>query len=129
MYSVLGYLSLAMLVILALPYPLRILNKKMLDNNPKITSLVKQLKKIHRPVGAAVGVLAIVHGYMAMGSLRLHTGTLTYLSMLIAVCFGGLFHIKKKKTFLTLHRSFAVITLGLLAVHLLFPSAIYYLMN
>ncbi len=28
MYSVLGYLSLAMLAILALPYPLRILNKK-----------------------------------------------------------------------------------------------------
>lgn len=129
MYAVLGYLSSALLALLFLPYVLRILNQKLFGNQPAIHTAVKTSKKLHRPLGVLVAVISIVHGYLALGGFRLHTGSLLYFSMLLTALCGVLFFVKKKKNLLFLHRFFAVVTILLWAVHLLFPSAIYYLLN
>lgn len=129
MFSILGYLSTALLVILVMPYVLRIANKKYFKNNEKIKKVVKELKKVHKPAGILLAVLSLIHGYMAFGGFALHTGSLLYLAMFITIIFGVLFGYKKKKVFLDTHKVFVVVTIVLLAVHLLFPSALYYLMN
>lgn len=129
MYSILGYISSLLLIILISPFILRTLNKKFIGNNKKITEIVKKLKKIHKVAGALVAVIAIIHGYMAMGGFRLHTGSILYISMIISIVFGILFAIKKKKQFLNLHKTFVFITIILWAVHILFPSALYYIMD
>ncbi|MDO5096248.1 MAG: hypothetical protein Q4D65_06760 [Peptostreptococcaceae bacterium] len=111
------------------PYVLRVLNKKAFGNNKKISSVVKTLKKFHQPAGALVAVIAVIHGYLALGTLRLHTGSLVYIAMLITAICGMLFSKKKKKEFLKWHKTFVLVTAGLLALHLLYPSAIYYLLK
>lgn len=129
MFSILGYLSTASLVILVMPYILRVVNKKYFKNNEKIKLVVKELKKVHKPAGILLAILSLIHGYMAFGGFALHTGSLLYLSIFITIIFGVLFGYKKKKVFLDTHKVFVVVAIVLLAVHLLFPSALYYLMN
>ncbi|MDO5062298.1 MAG: hypothetical protein Q4D77_03920 [Peptostreptococcaceae bacterium] len=129
MYSALGYLSSALLGLLILPAVLRIANKKLLKNDPNVKSVVRSLKKVHPLLGGLLAVIAIVHGYLALGGLRLHTGSLVYGAILIAICFGGAFSAKKKKVFLTLHKSFVLLALVMWSVHILFPSALYYLLQ
>lgn len=87
------------------------------------------LKKIHRPAGMLLAVVALVHGYLALGALRLHTGTLLYVLMFITMALGAAFYAKKKKQLLSLHRALALGTVVLLAVHYFFPSAVYYLLK
>lgn len=129
MYSVLGYLSSALLGLLILPAVLRIANKKLLKNDPNVKSVIRTLKKIHPLLGGLLAVIAIIHGYLALGGFRLHTGSLVYGSALIAMCFGGAFSVKKKKVFLALHKSFVLLAVIMWSVHILFPSALYYLFN
>lgn len=130
MFSILGYLSVALLLILVAPYILRIANKKFFKNNEKIKKIIKELKKIHKPAGILVAILSIIHAYMIFGlKFNLHTGTLVYLSMFITIIFGVLFGYKKKKLFLDMHKTFVLLTVALLAIHLFFPSALYYLIN
>lgn len=128
MYSILGFLSSFLLFILLLPYFLRLLNSKMIKSD-QIKKIIKMLKKIHRPAGMLLAVVALVHGYLALGSLRLHTGTLLYVLMFITMAFGAAFYAKKKKQWLSLHRALALGTIVLLAVHYFFPSAVYYLLK
>lgn len=128
MYSILGFLSSFLLLILLLPYLLRVLNSKMIKSD-QIKKIIKTLKKIHRPAGMLLAVVALVHGYLALGSLRLHTGTLLYVLMFITMALGAAFYSKKKKQLLSLHRALALGTVVLLAVHYFFPSAVYYLLK
>lgn len=127
MYFTLGYLSTCLLIILLLPYVLRILNKQVLRNNKNISNIIKLLKKYHKVSGILFAIIAIIHGYMKLGSIKLHTGSLLYISALITIIFGILFSIKKKKKFLKFHKIFVSITIAFWLVHILFPSALFYI--
>lgn len=129
MFSILGYVSTALLIVLVMPYVLRVANKKYFKNNDKVKKVVKELKKWHKPAGVLLAIVSLVHGYMAFGGFRLHTGSLLYLAIFVVIVFGALFGYKKKKIFLDMHKAFVVVAVILLAVHLLFPSALYYLMS
>ena len=127
MYKILGYISSALLALLVLPYVLRIINTKYLKRNKSINNVIKVLKKYHKVFGAAALILSLIHGYMALGGFRLHTGSLLFMSMALAAITGILFSKKKKKSFLTLHRAFSVLSVALLGLHFFFPSALFYL--
>ncbi|MDO4712036.1 MAG: hypothetical protein Q4A75_08660 [Peptostreptococcaceae bacterium] len=129
MYKILGYLSSALLGLLFAPYLLRVINKKFLNDDPKIKSVVRSLKKIHPIVGLTFAVISLFHGYSALGGFRLHTGSLVYGMAVIAIIFGAMFSVKKKKQYLIMHKSFTAMTFILWTVHILFPSALYYLFN
>lgn len=127
MYSILGYVSVGLLVLLVLPYVLRIINTKFLKRNKRVNNVIKFLKKYHKLFGAAALIISLIHGYMALGGLRLHTGSLVFMSMALAAITGMLFAKKKKKILLTLHRAFSALSIALLGLHYFFPSALYYM--
>ncbi|MBE0600760.1 MAG: hypothetical protein IH607_03170 [Firmicutes bacterium] len=77
----------------------------------------------------AILVIMAIHGYLALGALRLHTGTIAGIFLLITVILGGLFFFTKKKKAFVWHKRFVAILLLFIAIHLLFPSAVYYLLN
>lgn len=71
--------------------------------------------------------IAATHGYMALGAIRLHTGSVAYLSFAVTACLGLTFYFIKKRPVLKLHRAFALISVLLVLLHLFFPSALYYI--
>ena len=130
MYSILGCLSVAILGVLVSPFVLNYINKNILNSKSKsIKKVVKFLRKLHKPLGITLAVVAIVHGYLALGSIRLHTGTILYTSILITAALGGSFYRLKKKNLFKWHKRFAMISFILFLVHFFYPSAVYYLLN
>lgn len=129
-YSAAGWLIVIMLVIIISPYILNLLNRKVLKTKDKnFFKVVKFLRSLHKPLGLAVMILGIVHGYMALGGLRLHTGTLLYISILITGILGGAFYRLKKRPLFIWHKRMAALSVVLFLLHYFFPSAMYYLLR
>lgn len=128
MFRVIGVITAWLLVFITSPYWFRMLNKYVLHiPAKKILPLTKALRAIHKPLGIALLVIAATHGYLALRAIRLHTGSLAYLFFAVTVCFGISFYFTKKRPLFKLHKLFALISISLVAVHLLFPNAIYYI--
>ncbi|MCR3956971.1 MAG: hypothetical protein NUK57_11800, partial [Gudongella sp.] len=129
MYSVLGWLNVVVLAVILLPYILNFLNRKFIKTqNQGFRNTVKLLRRLHKPLGLALAILALVHGYLALGSLRLHTGSLLYLSIFITALLGGSFYKLKKRALFTWHKRMALVSFLLLLLHIFYPSALYYLL-
>lgn len=129
-YALLGWLNVILVAILLSPFILTRLNRSFIKTkNPTFQSTVKFLRKLHKPLGAALLLVTLIHGWMALGGLRLHTGTLLFLSFLVAGLLGFAFHATKKPALFKWHRRILWLSTALSALHLLFPGAIYYLFN
>lgn len=130
-YSNLGWLNLIILGILITPYILRYLNKFIpLSSKAKKDYYLPSLKffrKIHKPIGILLIIIPPIHGYMALGALRLHTGLVLYLSALATAILGGIFYKTKKKSLFKFHKIMALITILLFLLHFFVPNALYYL--
>lgn len=122
MYGILGYLGVALFAVLAIPYPLRLANKKFLGNNKQVTDLVRSLKKIHKIAGFALLLVAFCHAFMATGGFAYiyPNGLALFVLLLITIAFAIVFGFQKKKIWLTLHRAGVLVTLLFLANHILF---------
>ena len=119
MYKILGWTNAIITIVLFLPFAASAFVKNKEGTAGKI---VKSLKKLHRPLGASLAVLSLTHGFLALGSLALHTGTIVGLMVLITAIAGVLFISMKKKKLFALHRVLAFVFGVLLIVHLLVPS-------
>lgn len=130
MYALLGWINVALFVTLLLPYLLRKLNQLAFGNkNKTIPVFLKQLRKVHKPLGVVLLISAAVHGYMALGAIRLHTGTVLFISLFFTAMLGGMFYRYKKKKLFFYHRALIALSAALLLVHLFFSSLIYQLFN
>jgi hypothetical protein len=129
MYVFLGWFTIALLLVMTAPFWLRFLNKHVLHlKGGAYGKTIKTLRTIHKPLGVAIAVVALVHGYLALGALRLHTGSLLWLAVLVTAVLGVLFYYFKKKPLFAWHKRMVLVVLFLLLVHLIFPSAVYYLL-
>lgn len=129
MYQILGILNVVLFVGVTSPYWLRRINQWFFHGkNQGIIQGVKKLRKVHKPLGISLVVLSLIHGYLALGALRLHTGSLAWIMSIITVLFGVLFYKKKKAVYLLWHKRVALLTIILTVLHLLFPSALYYIL-
>ncbi|TJX13179.1 hypothetical protein E9840_10345 [Tissierella creatinini] len=129
-YKILGWINAISLTIVVAPFALNFLSRKLFNSkNKDIRNIVKYLRKFHKPLGIVLIVIGIIHGYMALGSLRLHTGTLLYLSIILTGALGGSFYKAKKRIFFVWHKRMAFVSVALLMLHYFYPSAIYYLLN
>ena len=129
-YSLIGWLSVCILGILIAPNILISLNKRFIKTkNKNYFKIIKFLRKLHKPLGLALLFMGLIHGYMALGTLKLHTGTLFYLSIIITAALGGSFYKTKNKLFFKWHKRMAFFTVVLFFLHYIAPSAIYYLIN
>jgi len=130
MYSVLGWLNVVILGVILSPFALNFLNRKFFKTQNRLfRDTVKFLRRLHKPFGVAIAVLALVHGYLAMGGIRLHTGSLLYASIFVTALLGGSFYKLKKRSLFVWHKRMAFLSFLLLLLHLFYPSALFYLLN
>ncbi len=130
MYELLGGLNVLFLAVMTAPYWLRFLNQR----TPHLKGgaygkTIKVLRAIHKPLGIAIILIAAVHGYLALGAFRLHTGTILGTSVLLTAVLGAAFFFTKKKAVFGWHKRLAMLSVVLLLVHLIFPGAVYYLLR
>lgn len=127
-YRLLGYISLFLLATVTAPWWLRKLNALTVKTKDKrFMAVVKFLRKIHKPVGIALVAIALWHGFSALGTLRLHTGLLAYLALVLTVVLGIIHWRKKDKRVFKGHKVMVVVSAALLALHLLWPGAVWHL--
>lgn len=128
MYAVIGWFNVAAVVVMTAPYWLRLVNKYSFKNkNTVLARFIKTLRKIHKPLGLALLVLVIIHGILALGAFRLHTGTFAGIVLIVTAALGGSFYLFKKKPLLIAHRTAAALLVLLILLHLIFPSALWYI--
>ncbi|QQO10670.1 hypothetical protein [Breznakiella homolactica] len=128
MYAVLGFVSLALFIIVTAPYWFRRLNQWFFHlKGPGFTKFMKGLRLIHKPLGAAFVIVPAIHGYLAMGGFRLHTGTILWFFVVITAAAGHTFYLFKKPGLLRVHRILALVTFCFILVHLFVPNLIYYI--
>lgn len=130
MYILIGWLNITLLLIMTAPYWLRFLNAHTLHlQGGMYASVIRQLRRVHKPLGGVILTLALIHGYLALGSFRIHTGTLLWLSIAVTASLGLTFFLSKKKALFVWHKRMVLVSILLLLFHLLFPSALYYLLR
>lgn len=126
MYSTLGWINVAIISIITAPYWMMLLNRKIFHfKGESYFKVIKYVRKIHKPLGIAILVIGLIHGYLALGSIRIHTGSLLWVTMLLTATLGGAFYRTKKKGLFKLHKFMAFLTVALLLLHLIKPSALY----
>ena len=121
-------MNITLIAVMTGPVWLRFLNKHTLRlKGGAYARTIKILRAVHKPLGVLILVVALIHGYLALGALRLHTGALVWLAIAVAAALGLSFYLFKKRPLFLWHRRMVVAALALLLVHLLFPSALFYL--
>lgn len=130
MFSFLGWLNVVLLGIIIAPYILVFINKKFIKTkHSSFRALLKFLKKLHKPLGLLLLILALVHGYLALGRIALHTGSVLFVTIFIAASLGGSFYKLKKRPLFTWHKRMAFIVIVFLLLHIFYPNALWYLLN
>lgn len=123
-YRLLGYLTLFLLAVVTAPYWLRTLNNWTVKTKSKgFMEAIKLLRKLHKPLGILLAILAAWHGYSIL-RLNLHTGLVAFAAFVITALLGIYHWAKKDKRFFKAHRLMAMISVLLVAVHLLWPNAL-----
>lgn len=123
-YRLLGYLTLFLLVVVTAPYWLRTLNNWTIKTKSKsFLNLIKFLRKLHKPLGILLAVMAAWHGYVIFW-LNLHTGLLAFGAFIITALLGVYHWRKKDKHVFKAHKTMALLSALLVALHLLWPSAL-----
>ena len=126
MYKILGIISLILVIVITSPFWLRTLNSWTVKTKDKrFFNLLKFLRKLHKPLGITLAVLVIWHGTLAWGWSRLHTGHLALIGLLITVVLGGAYYKLKNKKLFKAHKLMALISVLLLVLHRLWPSALW----
>lgn len=75
--------------------------------------------KAHKYFGFILLITAYVHGYMALGTIRLHSGIILWIWVLIQVILGNMVKKMKKPYMLKIHRAVGLFSLIFLIAHLI----------
>lgn len=130
MYKILGIANIVLLALVTAPYWVRKMTG-ILFTKVKLgrTTLMKVLRTLHKPAGVGVLLITLIHGYLALGSFRLHTGTLAGLSVVITVILGVVYSVKRTRALFKAHKLVALITVLLTLLHLIKPDLFYVLLR
>lgn len=130
MYVILGWTNVIVLGVLLTPSVINFLNRNFLKMRfLTLTKITKPLKTLHNPLGLIILILPLIHGYLAMGTIRIHTGSLLYTFILLTAILGGSFYRLKERNLFIWHKIMAFVSFLLFLLHLFFPKAIYYLLR
>lgn len=119
-----GILNGSILLLMISGYFMRIINKRFGKLYPILGKILKITKKIHRPLGMLFLIVAPVHGFLALGRITLHTGSLLYLGILLMFFIYILGQAKVLKKWILFHRFCAILVVGLFLLHYFWPWAI-----
>ena len=125
MYIVLGWINFSLFILVTAHFWLRFLNTRLFHSkNKNFFALLKTLRTLHKPLGIALVGLAYLHGFIALGALRPHTGLIAASALAAAAVLGAIYFFSRKKAFFTLHRWAVLVIACLIALHLIFPGAL-----
>ncbi len=129
LYEYLGWLFVVVLFLMLIPSILKFIFKKS-EKARKYKFLRKVLKittKLHKFIVLLIIILAPIHGYLALGSIKIHTGSLVYFSIILASIFGYRHYKLKNKNTIMPHKIFVIIAFCMLFIHILYPNLLWYM--
>lgn len=118
-WQILGWLNVILVVLMGSIYPV----KEKMKTNKKLMPLYRKMRVIHPVVGVIMIVIGLVHGFMVLGEIRLHSGLLIVI-ILIIMALTALAGQKVKafrKGWRKVHRTLGVLVFLLVLAHLIFP--------
>lgn len=80
MIKILGWIIVSLVFIMGGIYPVKLYYSKTKDKN--LLKAYKKLRVLHPILGIVIIILGSIHGFLALGTIRLHTGTIV-LSLII----------------------------------------------
>ncbi|SES65477.1 hypothetical protein SAMN05660297_00111 [Natronincola peptidivorans] len=104
MVKILGWSNTVLVAIMTLMYPLKKYSlassgEKKRGKNGKVLEMYKKLRKAHPDIGYVIITIGLIHGYLAVGFLKWHSGVLvlnTIIMMALSVILGQ--RIKRMKS-------------------------------
>ena len=124
MYKILGWVNFAVLLIMFLPIMLEKMNTSVLKvKGNGYTRALGFIRKLHKPLGTIIFVSVVIHGFLALGSFRLHTGPFLGLLLILTGIFAIAFAKAKKKWLFVTHKTLSYLFIIMMIIHLIFPSA------
>ena len=118
--SILGYLNLALMVCLLSPFLLRRLNRHVFQSkNQQLGKTASVFARAHPFLGPLLLLSATAHGYLALGIIMVHTGTVLGSAILLQNILGISFKLSGKPALLKVHRPLGLLSVLFLLAHLL----------
>ncbi|SCY33337.1 hypothetical protein [Alkaliphilus peptidifermentans] len=84
MGGLLGWINIFLILTMAMIYPIKMQYQR--TRNKDLLAVYKRVKIAHPFVGGAIIIIAFVHGYLQLGTLRMHSG----LYVLITIALMGI---------------------------------------
>jgi drug/metabolite transporter (DMT)-like permease len=123
---VLGWINFGLFLFITSPFWINLLGRRVFHaKGPHYVKFLKFIRRAHKPLGVVLLGTAFVHGTIALGGISLHTGLLVALAIAVIVALGVVFFRTRKKAVFKAHRAAALVCLGLLLVHIIFPNLLY----
>jgi len=127
MVDALGWINLFLVLLMGSIYPLKRAATAKLHRVGKEKArgsmeVYQKMRIIHPVLGAFIIGIGLVHGYLALGTLRLHTGLLVVMWLMLmggVAIFGPKMKVLRKK-WRNLHRGMGLVLLILVIIHLSF---------
>ena len=136
MVSTLGWLNVILLILVAQIYTLKKImiaisaseSKKIKDTITVVPwrKVYKFWRMLHPFMGLLTLVIGSYHGYLALGGLRLHTGSLVLTNLFLLAIVGGILFksISFKNRMRFIHRSLALLLIATFLIHYFWPALI-----
>ena len=124
MNTTLGWINIALITVMGLIYPLRMTYLKKKDK--RLLAIYQKMRIIHPLTGGMIIVLGLIHGYMSLGTIRLHTGLLIVIVLIImgAIALLGPRTKMLKRSWRVVHRYMGLALWSSILLHLFFRSII-----
>lgn len=113
----------AFLLFVLLSFPLAIeINKRWLKGKNKNYNLfLKNGRKIHPYIGGLLVLTGLIHGYLKLGRIAYHTGTLLLIVLSLNGLLGLVFKRTRNRTYAKVHRYMGILIVLLFLLHYLRP--------
>ncbi|MEN1759628.1 hypothetical protein [Anoxynatronum sibiricum] len=118
-WQIMGWVNVALVVIMGTIYPL----KQKMKSNKKLIPIYRVVRVVHPVIGVAMILIGLLHGSMVLGQLRLHSGSLVLLTLIVMalVALAGSKLAVLRKIWRPIHRGLGIVLVLLLLAHLTFP--------
>ena len=131
MVDALGWINLLLVLLMGSIYPIKKAATAKLQRvgKEKVKGsmlLYQKMRIIHPILGILIVGIGLVHGYLALGTIRLHTGLLVVIWIMLmgsVAIFGPRMKVLRKK-WRNLHREMGLVLLIFVIIHLFWRSLI-----
>ena len=124
MVEVLGWVNIGLIILMGTIYPIKKIYIR--SKSQRLLNVYRKVRLLHPILGLIVVTIGLIHGYLALGTLRLHTGSLLLTAIIVMGCVTsfGRRQIIFKKNWIMIHRNLVPILFVLIIIHVFFRSLI-----